>query len=565
MSELLYNINGVPHRPDNAANIGITLNWDGNPEEAQLSVDKLVLSNQARSEVMRWKSTQGFHEGIPYTVTIQGSTGALNIEYYIDLTESPTFSDSTVEVTIKKRKAVDKFKQDADGLTFELLNRNRTITNILDVDYVIIKDDQEIQLLSLIYAAQALTRELINTVKIIADIAFESTTPFTLVAAILKAAYLLVYTAAITAALINMIIQVMEIICPRIRKLKACTVQQLIKQGVEYLGYQFASSTLTYLNKLTVIPVPIQKRNKSIFTYRISLLTQSFTKGYPTAVDTTPTLGSLIDAFCFSYNQIFRVIGNTVHIENRYHWYDQSGVTITNTLNLQDKRENQWTYNTGETWKVKYLKFTLDNSDVHTLDDVEFSDTEYQTVAINPINTDLVNIKGLVNITLPFATASRKTAYTFVESRALEVAKLGDRIVNLIGGNSNLASRVEGRTGLMQISQQHYTVTKLAWISNGRIPSNYSSYVGADEIYRGYHITNQVKEGFKIIYKATIPFSVNQFFPLHQNNVVIDDMTGEQLEILNFDWKPEDAIADIEYTVRVPNEAINIQTIRIDG
>ena len=78
------------------------------------------------------------------------------------------------------------------------------------------------------------------------------------------------------------------------------------------------------------------------------------------------------------------------------------------------------------------------------------------------------------------------------------------------------------------------------------------------------HDRFQVRENFKRIYTASIPFSDENFLALLNNNVVYDQ-EGNQLEILNFEWTNESRQAEITYTIFADNEATNIETILING
>ena len=107
--------------------------------------------------------------------------GNFSLDYYIDLTDNPLISgvgDSAVEVTIKRRRAIDWFKQQANGLSFESLNRTNPI-NVVDVPYLIIKDNQAEMLIMLIisiYTLQKALAEAINeVVEAIADITAAAT------------------------------------------------------------------------------------------------------------------------------------------------------------------------------------------------------------------------------------------------------------------------------------------------------------------------------------------------------------------------------------------------------
>lgn len=574
--ETLHYIDGNPIRPQNADEIGFKIDWTTNPNEAELTVDTLILTNRAKTLVEEHWNTLGPFEGLPYQAAIDG----FQLEYFIDFPEDTNWSDSEVSVNIKRRRALDKFMDDANGLSFELLNKElpNGIQNIFDVPYVIIRDNQGELLIMLLIATYNLTKALIEGVRDAAEAIVEliqATTPNAgvppsidtgdVIAAALKAAARIVYVIALLAALINLVSQILDILFPRVRYFKASYFAELLRQGCDYLGFEFESDLFTQYNRLTLLPVPLQIQNNSIFNFLIGNQTQSYTKGYPTANDSTPTLGSLITAVEQWFNAKTRVEqnGTVVRIERRDYWQNQSGITIDNTLNIQDRRETAWTHNWDECWKRYYMHYQTDFADIHTLDQIDGLQCEYSTEPINVNNPDLVNIKGLVEISIPFALGIRKNQLNFVETVVLTLAQFADSLVNFFGGNSNLASKITGRIGLLQISQQFYGVSKVLWTTGGKQPPNYIDIIGANAIYQSQHVINQVAENFKRIYQSPIPFSPQKFLNLLNNNYVFDQ-EGEQLELLDFNWINENREAGITYAIP-SDEANNIQTIRIDA
>lgn len=571
--ETLYFINGESFTPFNAKEIGFKLDWTGDAREAELNVDTIALVTDAKAIVIDWiENGQGVFEGIPLTI----QAGTVTLEYYIDLTDNPTVSgegDSIIEVTIKRRKAVDWFLQSANALSFEALNKTHPIST-LKIPYLIIRDNQLEMLIMLGISAYTLTKALIEGVKelitAITDfikITFVGTGVAVgqIIAAALLLIARLIYVAALIVALINITKQIIEIIFPPIRNLKGSTVLELLKKGCAKLGFEFKSTILDGEYKpLTILPVTLKKDTKSIFTHLFTLDNGTYNKGYPTARDTTPTLGSLINAIQDMFNAKIRIVGDTVFLERRDFWIDNSNITITNTLNLQDVRENQWRYNISEAWKRYYIHYRTDPSDSHTLDKIDKTDSEHSTEAVSVINPELLNIKGLEDVGLPWAFATPKEELTFVEKVALGYAKLADEVVQFFGGSSNLTSKVLGRIGVTQISQQYFTTTKIMYQVGGRQPiTTYLNFLGALNLYNKFHAINQVKENFKRIYNAEIPFSTDMFENLVNNNYVKDEL-GNDLEIRTFEFINETKQAEIEYAI-LSDEGQNTKTILIDG
>jgi len=232
-------INDEEIRPVNADEIGFELKWtnDSEPaEEAVLSIDTIVLANRAKRLVLdHIESGAGVFEGIPYRVEV----GSTVLEYYIDLVSSPVISgegDSDIEVKIKLRKSVNYFREQANALSFESVNITNPI-NTIDCPYLIIRDNQLEMLIMLGISIYTLTKALIEGIKDIVVAIQEITAAATpnagippsfntgaIIGAVVLLAARVIFVAALLVALIDLTKQVIELIFPPIRNLKASTV-----------------------------------------------------------------------------------------------------------------------------------------------------------------------------------------------------------------------------------------------------------------------------------------------------------------------------------------------------
>tara|TARA_R110001632_G_scaffold4295_1_gene18187 strand:+ start:2388 stop:4106 length:1719 start_codon:yes stop_codon:yes gene_type:complete len=568
--ETLHYINGNQIRPVNADQIGFKLDWTGDIREAELTVDSIILANKARQLVLDHIDQLGVFEGLPYTVTV----GSLTLNYYIDLTDNPIisgFGDSEIEVTIKRRNATDFFLTQADALSFSAINKTNPI-NLVEIPYLIVKDNQLEMLIILSISTYTLVKALIEGIQALVQATTDflkivSVGPVVNVGQILSAALLLVarfiYVAALIIALIDLTKQIIELIFPPLRYLKAATIIELMTKGCQKLGFQFSSTLLDSIPHMTVLPAPLTKEKKSIFTNLFTLDNGSYTKGYPTARDTVSTLGRLIDSCENMFNSTIRITNGVVNLERRDFWQDNAGLQIQRTLTLQNERENRWRYNLGEAWKRYYIHYRTDVADLNTMDRLDKSDVEYSTEPVSVVNADLVSIKGLVDLDTQFALGARKEELTLIEKAALPLAILSDEVVQSFGGSSSLESKIKGRVGVLQLSQQYFSVTKMLYSIGGRQPANYRDILGAPNLWDKYHYINQVKENFKKIYSSPIPFSTSNFEMLLENNYVYDQ-DGKPLEILTFEWINETKSADIEYSEH-SIEGFNTKTILISG
>lgn len=563
--------------PVNGDDIGFTMNFTGKEGVTQneVNVDNIVLATEAKKIVNNHiNNGYGLFQGVPYQIKIENVV----LDYFIDLVDSPKISgegDSSIEVSIKKRQSFDLFKKNADVLSFEAINKTHPI-NTFNVPYIIVKDNQAEMLIMLGLATYTLTKALIEAIKDLVQSITDGIKAFTpnagippsfdtgdIISFALLTAARIIYNAAMLIALINLVKQIMDIIFPPVHYLKGSTFLELINKGCTKLGYNFNSSILNSYAALSILPVTLVP-NTSIFKRAFfTAWTDSYNKGYPTARDTTPTLGSLIDAVLDMFNAQIKVEGNTVRLERRDYFNNISSRKIQNTLNLQGKRENQWTYNTGEMWKRYYLHYQADPSDLHSLDNIEGTDCEYSTEPINVGSSDLVNIKGLVDISIPFALGARKDELNFIEKAMIPFAQLADSVTGIFGGGTNFVSSINGRVGVLKISQQYFTITKMLYLSNGKQPSNYLSLIKANTLYSNYHFINEVDKNLKRIYEEEIRFSSQDFEALQNNNYVYNQ-DNELLEVLDFEWINKGKIAKIRYAVKAL-ENTNTKTILING
>lgn len=569
MIETEFYINGIKHRPANADEIAFKFDYTRNWQEAEVSVDRVILQNEAYKSVLQHIQSIGHHEGIPYTVKI----GNEIFQYYVDLTENPTYRSSECEVSIKRRKGVDWFEKAASGLSFEAINAKTPITGIFNVPYIIVKDNQVELFIMLAISSYTITKELITAVKELADAAGDLVEAFTpdvppnikpgeIAALAIRVAASAVYVALLIIALISLIQQLVELIIPKVRNFKANTFRSLISQGLQHpelnLGF---SSTLPELDS-TFLPVPLLKDKTSIFDFFMNNVNTAYNKGYPTASDGIwAELLGMINEICKWLNAEYRIINGVLYIENDEYWQNQSGVNIVTTLEVQDKTENEWTYNFDETWSRYYLHASYDVADSHTMDKSSGIFAEYQTQPINVINQDLVSISGLNEVGVSFAYGARKNQLNAIELQLLPLAQAADSLVNFLGGNSSLVSKVVNRVGVLQISQQFFTVPKVMWTIGGKQPTNYFNIIGMPVIYQKYHVTEQVKENFKELRRGRVRFSPAMYYAILNNNFV-NDQFGNSLKIVTFEWINEAREADILYSI-ASIAADNLITIQI--
>ena len=254
-----------------------------------------------------------------------------------------------------------------------------------------------------------------------------------------------------------------------------------------------------------------------------------FNKGIPTSSDSTPTLLAFLRGLETMFNARTIVRGGEVRLERRDWLQNQTTLQLTPALSLQSKRDDEFTYNTEDVWKRYYIHYRIDTQDSNTQDGLTYdnSDTELSTEATFPItNPDLVTIKGLNDVEIPFALACRKDKLSFVEETARELLASIDILTGLFGNGTNYEAQITSRKDAVRVSQQYFMQTKVLYGELSAVNPNeiiqqqsYFDYVGASALWKKYHYINAIQNNDFII-KENVRIRITQqdFVSLLDNN-----------------------------------------------
>jgi len=549
-------LNGVEVAPRNILSIGVESDFTDRPDFLEVDTDKIVLPREAVDLIQTHLLTYGPFEGIPYTMVTNGGEV---LEYYVDLLEEPIFRDFEIEVKIKRRGGKDNFFDRAEGTTWELMARKGVTFNSFDIPYVILPDDAVATAIGLGISIYVLTKDIIEQIKALSETitniidsvtpevgAGVTTDPAEIATLVVKALLQLAILALTIVALIKMVQQFFELIFPKVRYFQGVKVKDLLTAGCNYLGYQFQSTLLDGISGLTICPVPLVKDKDSFWDFLQNDLNFAYTKGYPSASDTTPSLDTLLNAMETTFNARTRVRNGIVQLERRDYWQNVTSNQFIPALNIQDKRQSEYTYNTEDIWKRYYIHYNVDFSDLYTVDFYDPTDAEYSTEPVLVNNPDLVSIKGLNEVIIPFALGVRKESLNWLEKIAKGFFEVADEVINAFGGNGNYTAQIEGRIGVMKLSQQFFSTTKLMYTVGGKQPSNYVDIMSAGAIYQKYHKINEIQlNDFKIISNAPVRMNGQEFVNLLNNNFAI--INGVLCEILSIQFKDEQSLSTITY------------------
>lgn len=562
-------INDTEIAPRELVTIGLNNDFTDRQGILESTADRIVLPREGRDLVLQHIATQGVFEGIPYKMITQSG---IELEYYIDLTENAVFRDHELEVTIKRRGGKDNFFDNANGTSFDLMAAQGVNFQYIDVPYVIVKDNAVELGITLALSIYVLTKELIAQIVALSESItniIDALPPLPanagqLSTLIIKALLQLAVVALTLIALVKMAQQFFELLFPKLRYFQACKVKELLQKGCQYLGYNFQSDLLDQLPGLTILPVPLVKEKCSFFDSLQNDLNFAYTNGHPGAPDTVSTLGRLFEVMESMFNARTRVNNGVVRLERRDYWQNLTTNLLQPAVNLQNERDQEYTLNTVEAWKRYYIHYQVDQSDLHTLDFFDPTTAEYSTEALSPINPDLVSIKGLNDVSIPFALGVRKNNLNWIEKIVKGFFELIDEVVNAFGGNGNLAAQIQNRIGVLQVSQQFFSTTKLMYTVNGKQPANYAETIQAAAIYKNYHKINEIAlNDYRIIEGAPVRLNAQEFVNLLDNNFA--EINGQVCEILTVQYFDEQYKAIISYKCPFDYADNTVEVIEVTG
>jgi hypothetical protein len=556
-------INNVEITPRNLFDIGIVCDFSARIDQNKLSTDTIILPNEGLELVLDHLQNVGLFEGLPYDIQFAGNN-LLNC--YVDFTDSFQVKNKDVEVKIKKRNAHDNFFDNAEGLTFDYLNTQITIVQ-KKVGYQILPADAtgqaltcSITLFSLGITIGQQAKEIAETAK--EFIAIVGYLPFASQGKAIEAGIRLViqiiFIAVLILQAIKLIQKMVELVFPKVRFFNVCTVLELMQKGCQHLGYTFKSSILEgeYKN-LVLLPIPQNKANKKWFDVFQNDLNQAFQNGFPSASDSTGTLGTLCSAMESMFNAKVRVINGIVQLERWDFWLDTATSQINSSLVLQSEAQNSYSYDFSRMFKRYLIQYATDYSDTNTIDRFEYSNAEYSLERVNAVNADLNLIKGLTDINIPYSMATSKIKFTWLEL----LFKKTFQLIDVLAG-TNL-STTNSKLGYIQLSEQYFSSTKI-FIHDGfeKMSSTSDTLLAPTNLWNKFHYINNPFEYQWIIKEnVKIPMNSDNFMELLNNNYAIID--GIQCEITRLEYFDQKGFAIVSY--KQPNTIFknNINILKV--
>lgn len=573
MAEVVHLIDGQDlGEPRNWQELELTIDWlDAKEVGGTPNLSTLVFAAEACKYLNErflngLNGGVGIFEGVPYDIRVgRPESPEFIFKGYLDGTDELTiFGQEDISVALKKRLGEDWLNDVADGFSFAYLADNNIITasDYIKVPYVInyVPDGTQLILLSL--SIYMMTKELIENIYKLAETIADVTDAATPVVGVsvglgagvvtawdlgnfilvtLKALARIAYIIAITIAIINLIEELFEQILPKKLFHLGMRESTMFQKGCQYLGLSFQSS----IPDLDTVHIPRKDKKGG----------ENGETGFPTNSGPIYLFGDFIRTMKEKYNADFRIINGNFIFERRDAFEIPSNYQIPNFFIDQERLLDPRMFNTDEMLANYNIFWQFDIQDQNTLDDQEGRVFQAITTPITTNNEDLVNIKNLAQIAIPFSLGKTKTELTDVEQVAKVLASIVDGITGIFGGGTNFEQQIEERVGSLLMTSHFLTYGKEVKMQGSKLATDQRALLSARSLWDKYHFINSFAE-YNGVHNQwfrfkgqRVPMPLSDFATLLENNRA-QTVDGYDLLIEKVVYSPDQTTAVLDFRVR---------------
>lgn len=530
--------------------IKVLASFDDGSVQANISSESFNLVGPAAQYVQNYFYNGGAFEGLPIKIKASNiNTQIVLLDSILDFTnEFQIINTGEVRASVEKKDGLNSLERRLEGITFGLLETQGFIGNYVDVDYLVIKEDNELELITLQISTFLLTKELIDSIKKLADFIKDSlahaaggvtgpaASAIWIVATIIIE---VIFIALIIVALYKLTKQIVELLIPTVKTHKAISLRQGLAAICAKLGYNLVSN-ISYLDSVHYLPSK-PKNDEAV---------QS---GIPNVSDFGFQASEFFQLCKKMFLGRYAVIGNELHFRTEF---DPFWIT-TSTFVMQDNLElESFSYNLSDHKSNILISFEFDESDKWTMEN--FTGTNYEVIERPAylLNDQNALTKGFEPVRIPCSLGNRKDELTVVEKSLKVFAKLADKMVNLFGGNSNLEAKIKDRIGVLKVSQNQHFNPKLLYLQNGKLPSNHRDLWKAKILWENFlsyksFLLNNFYGQKKLYRNVRIGFGMENFIELSENSYFTTP-SGQVGKMERIEWTTGRDYAVCDFWIREP-------------
>ena len=563
----------------NGQDLGEPRNWEGleiskdflnDSEDADINITELEFVLKAnryfQDRVLNGLSGGvGIFEGDPYRIIVGNQDDPSYVfEGYLDFTDGTTVIGREEFVTsLKKRKGSDWLNDVAYGFSFAYLADQGVITSgdYVRVPYVINYVPDGLQILILSLSLYMMTKELIENVLSISEAIGDVTDAATpvigvsvgigagvvtasdignFILVIIKTAAKIAYIIAIVIAIKKLLETLFEELLPKKRYHLGMSLRRMFERACQHLGLNFESS----ISDLDIVHIPRKDKRGG----------EDGESGFPTNSGPMYTFGDFIVTMRQMFNAEYKITNGVLRFERKDNFDRPGRYSIPSYFQDQERLLDVYTFNTEEMVSNYNIFFQYDVQDQNTIDDQTGRVFQAITEPVFTVNPDLVNIKNISEVNLPFSLGKRKESLNRVELLLRELSKFVDALTGVFGKGTRFSSKINDRRGSLLLSSHFLTSGKLVKMSGTNLAPNQRDLISAKNLWDRYHFVNSFAEvsgrhnQYWRYLEIRVPMSLNEFTTLSDNNISQDE-NGNEIIIEKVVYSPGLGSAVIDYRV----------------
>lgn len=549
----------------------ITKDWLNESETLDISITDLEFVLKANTYLQQrvlngLTGGVGIFEGEPYKITVGDATSPVySFDGYLDFTDGLTvLGMEEIICSLKKRQGSDWLNDVADGFSFAYLKNIGTIksSDYTKVPYIINYIPDGMQLIILAMSLFMMTKEMIENIRKLAETIgdiVDAATPVlgvgvgvgavvvtawdigNIILLVIKALAQIAYIIFIVIAITKLIKEIFAQLFPKKRYHLGMTFRKMMEKGCQHLGLAFNSS----IADLDWVHIPTKDKKGGT----------SGETGHPLNGGPIYTFGDCIRVLKKKFNADYRIVNGTFYFERIDNFILPSTYVIPEHLNDQERLLDRVKFNTDEMVSNYNILWSYDTQDQNTLDDQTGRVFQAITSPITSIDNSLVNIKNLVQISLPFSIGRTKNSLTTVEKVARVLGLFVDVLTGIFGKGTSFFKDITERKGSLLLSSDFITVGKVVKMTGGKLTKDQRSDLSATSLWNKYHYINSFAEvngvhnQFWRYEGLRVPMTLGDFSNLLDVNEVTDK-DGNQVFIEKMEYEPESGSAVIDYRIK---------------
>jgi len=550
--------------------IEIVANYENDNVQPSLSIESFNFKLNARKLINEWVADGmttgvGIFEAIPFEIQVFNQQLTKSFKGYLDFTKDfkDFQDDGNLAISVFKAKSLDNFFGQIEGLTYGYLESIGAVTNgnYNDLDYVVEKKIQILELIMLVISTYIMIKELKESIVSLVDTINKTITAIIpsvgmgvvinvgqILYAVLSIILRLLYIALILVAIINMGKQLFELFIQPKRKHKMINLRTALRVVCTHLGYALDCPNSFFNN---IYYLPSNPQIDEVDKFGIISTPKGIKKGIPNSNDYGYNCAEMFELAKKLIAGRFAIIGNTVILRPKKDpfWNTQSNFVRNNVL------LNSIEYNTSDLKPSKLISFSIDQTDEFTIDNFAGTNIEIRTTQITTVNKDAVLLKGFEQISFNVALGNRKDKLNPLEKSLKTIGGIIDNITGIFGGGTNLAAKVKNKIGAAKFSSNNHSIPKLIYAVGGKIPPNHRQMFNANKLYDDFlNVDSFVLNNFgnqKVLRNdVDLPFGFDDFNDLSNN--AFATINNKQVKINQIRWKIGQDRAAINYEYKQP-------------